>query len=99
MWPPLFSHAVCTVTPEVVSWSVTGSLPNPATLPLTVSVAVLPEIVLLIVGVPTKCGLAANASIGANKTSADVTTAAGMPNFVILAVMFPQTTEVMHSLY
>ena len=48
-------HSVSAVTLEVVRKKSVGALPNPATLPLVVMVAVVPDIDLSIVGVPMKC--------------------------------------------
>src|SRR5690242_15095863 len=61
--PPPFVHWVWATTPDVVRKTWVGALPNPAILPLVVRVAVVPEIALLIVGVPIKCALPANASV------------------------------------
>jgi hypothetical protein len=44
----------------------------------------------VIVGVPIKCGLAANASIGDTSTKADITAALGINISVIRAVIFPR---------
>ena len=88
--PPLFVHSVWAVTPDVVKNTPVGVLLNPATLPLTVRVAVVPDIVLVIVGVPMKCGDAAAARIGAISSKADAAIVEeGIPIFLIkVAVIF-----------